>query len=239
VAANTWEVISKEEFLNSYQKALEWFNKTQKYKVSLTYESFINENVLTSYDRSTGVYIRDGNKTLTNILGIKTVKNDFVGFSVDTTEKIIIINNIQNKENDLLDVKTYDGFFTNIKSLKKQKSKEGLIIYRIEFKPDLLYSSFEIQIGADGLLKKQTFFYSFVISEDEKNFETKSGSDKNSSKDKPRLEISFTNYQTQVQSHVNAEFSEKKYFTLSGKKAILTEQYKGYRLKDYRFDLKK
>jgi hypothetical protein len=234
-----WETATKSEFLSSYKKAMEWFGKTQKFSVSISYSSYIDHTSTSPFEKSEGLYIKDGKKAYSNVLGIKTVQNELFRFSVDTSEKLIILNNMSESELSVIDMKSFEMLLENAKTIKKQKSATGGISYKIEFKPDMLYSSFEIELNENGLLKIQRFFYATEMKEESNDSDEYGNVNKSSVSSKPRLEISFSNYQTQLRPELSKEFSEKKYFSQSGKKIILAERYKAFQLKDYRFDPKK
>jgi hypothetical protein len=235
----TWEITSKNDFLNAYKKALEWFTKTEKYGVSVIYSSYMDHQILKPYEKSEGIFLKDGKKAFTKVLSVKTIRNDQFFFSVDTVEKIIVVNNLVEKGSSPIDMQNIETILENVKSIKKQTSLEGSTRYMIEFKPDLMYSSFEFELSKEGLIKKQSFFYDTEMKEENNDVDESGNVNNNSVSGKPRLELTYSNYQSSISSFQSAEFSEKKYFSQTGNKIILSERYKSYLLKDYRYDLKK
>ncbi|HEX8517252.1 MAG TPA: hypothetical protein VF868_13730 [Bacteroidia bacterium] len=233
------EPVSKTDFMKSYRKATGWFSSTQKFSVSVAYASYKDHSSLTPFERSSGVYMKDGKKVMTNIMGIKTVENENVRFSVDTTDRIIIITNRQDQDAAIISMEAFESMLDQVKALRMQKLPSGAATYFIEFKPDALYAMLEITLNEKGLLEKETFYYATEMKEETDEADQYGNVSKSSTSSKPRLEISFSNYQTQLREEHTREFSELRYFSQAGKKIILTERYKTYKIKDYRFDLKK
>jgi hypothetical protein len=121
--------------------------------------------------------------------------------------------------------------FKSIKNLKKQKNETGEISYRLEFDTNSPLAASELKIDSKGLIIALKYFYSQEVQKDEE--------DENSVKGKPRMEISFTGYQTNLKFNYETEFSEKNYLKEEKGKLSLKSNYKGYELKDYRFSAKK
>lgn len=239
VKAAGWEPASKAELLNGYQKAIDWFTKNERYSVAVTYASFVDHSSTIAFDKSGGSYMREGKKVMSDLLGVRIVANGTYSFSVDTASRLIILNNLPEEKNKPAGLEEFSTLLDRVKAIKKQKTDAG-IIYRIELKENALYERIEIEISTNGLLQKQTFFYSKEIKEENDDTDELGNPQTNQGiSGKPRIEISFSNYQTQLQPLQQKEFSEKKYFNAEGKKIILTSAYKNYTLKDYRFDIKK
>ena len=115
--------------------------------------------------------------------------------------------------------------------LAQSKKETEKFVPAFEFKPNDLYAAFEFRVNAKGLFTLITNYYSTELQENE--------DDPNSLKGKPRMEIAFSGYQTNVKFDYNKEFSEKKFITENGGKIVLNKEFKNFELKDYRFTTKK
>lgn len=227
----TWETATKDETLKAIDKAVSWFAKTPMYEVKVTYSSFVNYTINTPTDKSEGYYKRNGNNFNSHIMGTHTIQNDRMKILVDTANQIIVINNKSNISDMPVDTSSVSKMLENVKSIKKQKNESGLIVFKIEFKPNSMYSFYEFSINEKGLFKYVKYYYSQELIEDEE--------DENSIKGKPRIEIFYSSYNSNVKLFTEADFSEKLYFKEENKKIILNTNYKNFEVKDYRYAVKK
>lgn len=232
------EAISKSEFADSYEKAVNWFSTTPHYVVRFTYASYVDHSSLSPYETSEGVFANDGPRYYSNVLGTKTIVNEHFSFSVDSVQKLIVLNNTAVKSNMVMDKKGLNDFLANVTSVKKDKTQSGGVFYRLEFTPGMTYSSVEIELNEKGQLARQRFFYSTEVSENGNN-DDNADRGKGALHGKPKLEITFSAYQDHISASFLKEFSEARYFTQSGNKIILQLAYRSYNLKDYRYDIKK
>ncbi|MDF2450525.1 MAG: hypothetical protein K0S26_29 [Bacteroidota bacterium] len=226
-----WEIASKEEVMTVSQKYSEWFLKNLNYKVDINYASYSDHNSATAHDEFSGFYKRNNNNFHTLAMGVNTIQNEKMKLSIDTISRFIVLNNKIAIDQSPVNTKDFSTLLDNAKSIKKQKTNTGEIIYRSDFKPNAVYSAYEFKINSKGLLVLMKYYYSKELKD-----ETPSGS---IVKGKPRLEVSFNNYQTNVSFNYEKDFSEKKYLREEGKKIVLNNKYKNFELKDYRFSEKK
>src|SRR3989338_4928007 len=110
--------------------------------------------------------MRDGKKMMSTVLGIKTIQNEAFNFSIDTTEKMIFLNNLSSQDLSPVDLSSFSTMLDHVLSIKKMKLGDGSICYKILFKENPSYSSFEIELTENGLLKKQRFFYASEVKEE-------------------------------------------------------------------------
>ena len=225
------DATSKEELKNAYEKAIAWFSNNSNCKVNIKYSSFTDHTTTKAYDQSVGFYERDKNNVHVSSMGITTIQNEKICLVVDSVNQIIVLKNKTELSTAPVDSKNLSELLDNVKSLKKQNIAEGGTLYQLEFKPNELYSSFEFKLNKNGLFSSITYYYSKERKEDE--------GDKNSIAGKPRMEIAFSGYESNVKFNYENEFSEKQFIKNISGKVILSDHYKKYELKDYRFKEKK
>ncbi|MCW3104302.1 MAG: hypothetical protein JWO09_2742 [Bacteroidetes bacterium] len=236
-AAGVWENASKKEVMDKFRNALDWFTKTGAYKVNVSYASFVDHTTAVPYERSEGSFVKDGKNLHSVVLGMHTIQNERYRITVSDDEQMIALNNLSGTEQLPVDMESFSDLLDHVQAIRKQV-KAGGTCYRIEFAPNGLYASFEFELDAAGLLGKLTYFYSAEMTEENDEADESGNVNKGKIQGKPRMEISFYNYQQNLKVDYEKEFSEKKYFTASGKKVTLSEKYRHYELKDYRYDLK-
>lgn len=227
---SSWETASKEEFLNASEKASVWFTKNTNYKVDIIYSSFKDHSSFDAHDVYSGFYKRQSNNFCSSAMGVLTIQNERIRLSVDTVNKLILLQNRSEINQSPTDMKTFSELLDRVKSIKKQSTENGNMSYRIDFKPNDLYSAYEFSVNNKGMLVGMKYLYSKELKNEE---------DDNVIKGKPRLEVTFSNYQTDLKFNTEKEFSEKIYLKEEGKKIVLTDSYKHYELKDYRYAVKK
>ena len=226
-----WIKADKNEVLTSYGKGVDWFNQTSNFKITIEYASYINYNINTSFEKSIGYYEKENNSFKSVGLGINTIQNEKVRITIDTVNRMIILNDKLKNNQNPVDMKGFSDLLDRVQSIKKHVEESGNIVYRIEFKPNNLYDMYEFGINSKGLLTSMKYYYSKAEKENE--------SDIKAVKSKPRAEILFSDYKTNVEFNYEREFSERNYLNLEGKKVTLNQKYKSYVLKDYRFEEKK
>jgi hypothetical protein len=223
-----WEPVSKLDLVSSYEKAMEWFGTTKNYKIDINYASYKDHYSTVPHDKSQGLYEKDHTNFSSIALGVKTFQNERMKLTIDTLNKIIVISNKVEIKQYPVNIKDISTLLDNVQSLKKRETKSNLIDYRVEFKPNGLYKACELGLNEKGLLRSLKYFYSTEVEDEE-----------TSSASKPRVEIIFSNYQTDLNFDYESEFSEKQYLRAEGKKYVLNEKYKNYQLKDYRTSKKR
>lgn len=237
--ADSWKPAAKADVLTCYRKAIDWFAQTGNYRVCITYASFVDHSTTAAFDRSAGYYIRNGKNVHSCIMGIHTVQNDKLRFAVDTINKVMVLNDAGGTGQTMPSLAAFSDLLDHVKNVQWKQLPNGSS-YRIEFRPNELYSAFEFELNEKGLLLKLKYFYSREMTEESDEVEDSDVPEKKEAlKSRPRLEITFSGYQTAFTPDYEKEFSEKKYVRADGKKFLPAEKYKGYQVKDYRLNLKK
>lgn len=228
-----WQVATKTEVIEAYQKACDWFVKTNSYKLKLKYVSYKNHISNEIKETSEGNYMRSANNYKTEALGILTEQNNEAKVVVDTLDKLIIISNPEALKFNLANTTDLLSLLNNTKSLKK-KVAENNSTYRIDFKPNVLYDAYEFTVNTKGILESLVFYYSEKTEQDYGNM---ANEEPIKIKIKPRLAISFYDYETNVKLN-EKDFKVNDIVFNDAKKITLLNKYKHYQLKDYRYSKK-
>lgn len=222
-----WEKAEKPEVISVYEKAMGWFSTNENCKVTVQYASYTDHQSTKAYEQSNGYYKKDKKNIHTSALGIVTIQNEKVCFIVDSTNKMIVLKSKAELSQPIFDPKSFSESLDRVKALKKQKDEQGNMLYRIEYFPNAVYEASEFNVNEKGLITKVKYYYNKEVQENENNSKSLKG--------KPRLEITFSGYQTNVKFNYEKEFSEKYYLKDIGKNPVLNDNYKKFELKDYRF----
>jgi hypothetical protein len=224
-----WQAASSTEIVQAYQKAYGWFSTTGNYAFKLKYTSYKNHSSDEVREVSEGYCKRLNNKHRTAALGTLLIQNENYKTTIDTVDKLIVISNAEKSIPVIADVKDMMALLKNTKALKK-KTGTGNVSYRIEFNKNSLYEMYEFTVNNKGYLEKLVFYYSEQTEEQYPN----TGSPRPVEiKTKPRLEIAFSAYEVPAKI-TEADFVEKNIVMTDPKKIILLNNYKSYRVKDYR-----
>lgn len=228
---SSWNASSKEELKAAYEKASSWFSSNTNCKVDLKYSSYTDYTSVKPYEESEGFYKRENGNLHILSMGITTIQNEKMCMIADTVNQIVILKNKAERDQSPLNSKALSDLLNNTAALKKQTISPELTAYRLEFKTNPMYSAFEFRVNSKGQFSNIIYYYSKEVKEDEE--------DKNSVTGKPRMEITFSAYQSNIKFDHDAEFSLKKFIKESAGKIALEDHYQGYELKDYRLKEKK
>lgn len=226
-----WEPVAKTELMSAYKKAADWFVKTSNYQLSVHYASFTDYTTRVAYDQSEGSYIRYGANVNNHAFGMTTIQNATFRFMVDSANQVIVLNNASPVSQSPVDDKSFSDLLDHVQSMKKLAIAGGSTLYRIEFRPNDLYTASEFVINEKGQLGKLCYYYSKAMSEEDDQGDD--AANRPVTKTKPRMEVMFSGYREP--GHVDQQiFSEKKYFRIEKNRIIPSERYKNYTIRDYR-----
>lgn len=205
-------------------------NAMPSYSMTVTHASYENYKTPVPYERSAGYFRKDRSSYHSFLLGIHTIENQRYRISVDSSAKVMMVadkpdNNEPVSVYGLQDYKDAMESCTVIKVISIGTDK----LYRLEYKSGYPLSAHELLVSDDGLLKKITWYYAQEVQKDPE--------DKNSPKDKPRLEISFSSYKKNP-VFPKKEFDESSYFSKKDNRIIPAEEYRNYQVSDQRLSLK-
>lgn len=217
----------KAEFIESYKKAWAIMTETECYSFKLRYLSFSDHKTKFPTETASGFYTKSGNNYHSYILGVKTVQNASVKISIDSIEKLIILSNPDKITIPITNTEQLEELIDNTKKVSKRNENKSTV-YKIDFKPNDLYESYELKLNEHGVTERMTFFYSTIRDRDYE--ESIQGKEISVS---PRLEIHFDDFKL-LSKTKEAFFSEKLYVQIDNKSIKKTEGYKAYTVKDYR-----
>lgn len=217
-----WKPADVKIFVNEYQKVADYYNRTNKISMQMTYTSFQTHTVTDVADKSVGFYKKDGLYYHTYIMGNRTIQNSKYKFTVNEESKTILVSDVDDKVNTIMnfDEKKLDS--TLIVSLKMAQLNNGTR-FRIDYKKGSEIEAIEYSVSKLGFVNELDFFYCHINVNEEGNNEVVY----------PHLNISFTDVNAKYVALTN-EFDEKKYFFEKDEKLQLSSLYKSYKLRDYR-----
>jgi hypothetical protein len=229
-----WESTSKQELIAAYQKACNWFINTPSYAFKIKYAAYDGHQSNKLNESSEGYYKRVAGSYISEAAGIKTLQNTNLKLVIDTADKIVTLMNPASLSPNMASTQELEELLNNVKALKKTKLAKTTK-YRVEFNNNELYQAYEFTTNEKGLIIGLTYYYSEQAehNDEENNFE------KNRAvKIKPRLEITFSNFQIPA-NYAESEFDEGGIVTKEKQKISLKPAYSTFRLIDYRLQAKK
>lgn len=219
-----WLPISAEQANTKFQALRKSLDKLQNYSVNVTHRTFQNyTNDQWAFEYK-GFVKRQGSNFHSLLMGIHTIQNTNFKVVVDTQKQIILVSN----PSELIDLANSDlqnEKYLNQCSSIKMKCEGQNCSYELVY--DKMYPYSKIVFSFNSL--QAPLSIKMYLNKIVKTF-----SNETEIKDKPRIEINYSHYNTNVIFSEN-EFSEKKYIKVVSGKLKLTEAYKNYLLKDLRF----
>lgn len=212
---NANEVFKKMSQQLSDKKPLQFDTKYDLYRDAKT--QTVHESYKGNFrkNQNNDVYMKIGNTEFINA-GKTALK-------INHDQKAMVVTDREQFSTGDFDVSKLQKF-CKIQSFKPMKDYWEIILVPNEFS-GLTYSKIVLQVGKNYLLKKQTFFYNSGI-----NF---SNDYRKQDISKPRLEISYTNYN---HNPVSAQLlNSASFYNLSkANKPMATARYKSYEIIDKR-----
>ncbi len=228
-AQSGWQLAKDIEVAEAYGKSFDWLTSNHSYAFRLKYTSYKNHMTNEVNETSEGYCKRVDNMHRTMALGTLIIQNEFSKTVIDTVEKMIVITNPDNSVPVIANNVDILSLLKNTKALKKKKGVDNTT-YRIEFNKNTLFEIYDFTVNDKGFLEKLVYYYSEQTQE---LFESTSSGQPVRIKTKPRLEISFSNYEVPAKIQ-DGDFREKNILLTDSKKITLLNKYKKYQVKDYR-----
>lgn len=190
--------------------------------MNMTYLIFASHKSVTPQEVYRGIFKKQGEAQYSRFMGIQTLstKNFFV--TADSSEKEIILSNPANQANLFLPKTDIDNYLKLCSKTEFFEPKPGLIGYRLFANPKIIseYSRVDIHINKKTfLVERLILYYGREMNSDESG----------SKKDKPRMEIFFSNIDTHPEFSPD-EFSESRFFVQNGEDYKVTKEYSEYQL---------
>jgi len=230
VQATFSQSTDRDQFVADYTKMWKWMSRSGNYSFHLDYRSYKDHHSKDPYETASGTYRKSGVNYFCDVLGVKTVQNAQMKITIDSVEKLIILTKPQSLNPGELNLQQINDLMDNAKGIVKSFFGKATV-YRIDFNKNELYEAVEYRFSNEGMLLQITYLYAEQVDRDYND-----NGDMIENHLKPRLDICFSDYK-QVKDTGN-EFSEKQFLTRNGDKLIASGKFRGYEIKDYRFNSK-
>ena len=202
----------------------ETYSSTPLLKMNVSYALFPSYTSTAAFEKSSGVFMKNGNDTYSNLLGIVSISNRNVSVTLDSNEKVIVVANPPSRKKQSPSLIDVDTMLSQCSGIEYKELEGGLKYYKLRFDgiPFSEYNAVEIYIdGKTNFISRLMLYYRVEIDLDEEGPAC--------SKDRPRLEIVYTNVDTRP-VFPQDQFSESKMIRASGKTYIAAPAYSKYRV---------
>lgn len=198
------------------------YYNTAALSMNVNYTLFPGYTSTTPFDRSNGTYMKSGNATYSNLLGIISLSNSKATVTLDSNEQTIVVSDPMKDNFDpkMIELDTMLKLCSSI----EYKELDGIRYYKLRFDKLLIseYNAIEVYIDSKtNLLSRLTLFFRIEMDLDEEGSEY--------STDKPRLEIVYTNVNTNPVFNKD-QFSETKYVAMQGGNVSAAPAYSKFKV---------
>jgi hypothetical protein len=216
--------ISKEEMGKVFEKTNTWFRATNAYSLDVTHASYENYTTPVPADRAEGYFKKEGNNYHSFLMGIHTIQNSQYKIVIDTAQKVIVV---ANPDQLAWLAYTQDDYKVVLKSATATRMRKTgrYTFYRVELSEQNPMGAYEFLIDENGLAREISWYYNKEVKLEENNA---------ASAVKPRMSISFSDYQENPSFNFTETFSEAPYFFKKNDQLLVTENYIKYQLLDQR-----
>lgn len=225
VAQTAATKISYADFYTDFKRCQTWYTATS-YSVNINYKSFVTYTSTDVEDEFSGYIYQDGDKMKMFSMGVITVINENVVFSIDTSEAVVMIGSPGDKP-EMTEEKKKEEEATHleeiqedVKSVSKNESQNGYR-YEVIYTAGNEYEKVIIEMNKQYQLQKQILYFP-------EQFDPE-----NNSKTKPRMEVTYQNFATDVKFNAK-EFKESTYYTKTDKGYVGLGDFKSYEIFDTR-----
>jgi len=222
------EYVGRTDMAKVFKQINNWFINTPIYSLSVTHASYESYKTTIPVEKAAGYFKKNKNNYHSFLIGIHTIQNKTYKIVIDSSEKIILVANPDKLIWNTYTTSDYDTLLKTCATIKVTTVGNDKL-YRMDFNSESPIAWYEFLINPNGLPKEIVWYYNQEIKKDEE--------DEASEKVKPRVSITFSNYNSSAVLDYNKEFNEGIYFTNTNNKISLTEKYKNYKLNDQRVKL--
>lgn len=191
-------------------------------RMEIVYTLFPSYTSTTVKDKQTGVYMKQGQKQYSNLLGIESLYNERLTVVADHNDKVLVLADPFKQKREAVPF-NIDSLLLQFSSVKYSEIN-GRKVYTLTFENRQFfeYKKIEIHINSSSwFIDKMIFYFKEQVNLDEENEEAL--------KDSPRLEIVYKNITTEPTFEPN-QFSEKRFISLAGTGYQTTAAYNGFTL---------
>lgn len=227
-----WIVVMNANSQNVKQDVLkinEAYSKFNDLSMSIIYNVYANASSSVPAESETGSFKQHGSLRYSRIKEIESLQNKEYLVVVDNEEKVIVVGNpvkFNPKKITMLDLDTAFAKCSSVKFIDNSISQNG---YKLMFKPTIVseFDAIDLYFNKKSfLVEKMVFYYREKIKINE--------ADENSVKEKPKLEVIFSNMNFKTEPDINF-FSEGRFIEKKKGKYFPVSAYNQYNLIDQKF----
>lgn len=196
---------------------------TPQLQMDVTYTLFPGYTSTAAFETDRGVFMKQGNNTYSELLGIVSLSNSNVTVTLDSNEQTIVVTDPPDKNYADPSLVDLDSLLKLCSSIEYKELGE-LNYYRLRFDGVTFFEYNVMEVYIDrktNFLSRLTLYFRMEVDLDEEGDAC--------TKDKPRLEIVYTNINTAPQFAAR-QFSETKFIGIKGKSVSAAPAYSRYRL---------
>jgi len=220
-----WTNISPSQAYEVFKSANNWFNKNEVWSIKIKLETFAGHTSNEVQDNSISIVKKYKKNWYTSLMDLHTVQNEKIKLSIDSLEKIILISQADQASMIIPMDSLSMSMLESCRQIRMKKI-ESESVYKLDFHPNQIYDAIEVTISKDQKFKNMKLFLSLA--------QPLNPDDEKSPKAKPRLEMTFIEYKTNIPFN-KKEFDVLSYIQLKDNSISLSPQYKNFVLKDTRF----
>jgi hypothetical protein len=196
---------------------------THQVQMDVTYTLFSGYTSTAAFETDRGVFMKQGNNTYSELLGIVSLSNSNATVTLDSNEQTIVVTDPPDKNHTDPSLVNLDSILKLCSSVEYKELGE-LNYYRLRFDGVTFFEYNAIEVYIDrktNFLSRLTLYFRMEVDLDEEGDAC--------SKDKPRLEIVYSNINTAPQFAAR-QFSETKFIGIKGKTITASPAYSNYHL---------
>lgn len=202
----------------------ETYLQTPRLSMKVSYTLFPSYTSTAAFETDKGVYYKDGINSYSELLGIVSLTNSSLSMTLDSNEQTIVVTDAPSKAARNPSLVDLDSLLKVCSSMDSKDAGGGIRYYKLRFdgRAFFEYNAIDVYVNSTThFLERIILYYRAEMDLDE--------SDSNLAKDRPRLEIRYTDISTSPVFSAE-QFSEKKFIRAAGKKITCAAAYNGYRL---------
>lgn len=221
IAQSDWKTVEWEEFEKAMEVVSEQYSETI-YSVDIRYSTFKGLKSTKPYETSVGYFQKNNEVKQNSILRVTTIEDAKHKVTLDSINKIIAINNVDNTTN-IVDIEQYKRSKDLVETLKRKES-DNSITYLIKYKSNSPISHTKLVLKKTGELKNIVMYYAQEKEYRDENDELK--------KDYLWVKMDYFNYSKNLK---NKEVKKSQLLIKSNNNFKLASSYKGFQLADLRY----
>ncbi len=216
-----WVKISSEEAEKKLNIVFDFYKNLKSFELVINYSSYKDHSSYTPHEKSSG-YLKVNSTCIEAMqLGIKTIQNNLHQIIIDSSQKVILINN---PDKNLISINSNQNFIRDINKAIEilYFSSSEKDFYKFIYSKDSPFHQVEFTVDKPGFISEYIIYYS-LTHYDENNQETSIA---------PKISISN---QLKLNSSVNISCNISKYLKTINNTLILTDNFKDFQLIDNRY----